>query len=336
MEFKDYYTVMGLARDALPEDIKRAYRKLSRKYHPDVSKEKNAEALFKQLGEAYEVLKDPEKRTAYDQLGEHWKEGQEFRPPPGWNANAEHAGRSAPGGYPGGFAGAGSGDGGDYSDFFESLFRQGFATGGTTGSAGAGGQRARYSAAGEDRHAKILIDLEDAYSGATRTISLRVPEMDDQGHVIPREHQISFSVPKGIRAGQHIRLAGQGAPGVGGASAGDLYLDVEFKPHPLYRVEQRDVYLDLPIAPWEAALGADVQAPTPTGRVEVTVPPGSAAGRKLRVKGRGLPGSTPGDFYFVLQIAVPAADSDSAKTFYEGMATQFASFKPRAKLEGQP
>ncbi|NDP62359.1 DnaJ C-terminal domain-containing protein [Polaromonas sp.] len=333
MEFKDYYTVMGLARDASPDDIKRAYRKLSRKYHPDVSKEKDAEARFKQLGEAYEVLKDPEKRTAYDQLGQHWKEGQEFRPPPGWNAGAEHAGRSAPRDFQGG------GDG-DYSDFFESLFRQGFASGGSAGHAsnraGAGGQRARYSAAGEDRHAKILIDLEDAYSGATRTISLRVPEMDDQGHVVPREHQISFSVPKGIRAGQHIRLAGQGAPGVGGGGAGDLYLDVEFNPHLLYRVEQRDVYLDLPVAPWEAALGANVEAPTPTGRVEVTVPPGSAAGRKLRLKGRGLPGSTPGDFYFVLQISVPAADSDSAKAFYEGMATQFNSFKPRAKLEGQP
>ena len=205
MEFKDYYTVMGLARDATPDDIKRTYRKLSRKYHPDVSKEKDAEARFKQLGEAYEVLKDPEKRTAYDQLGQHWKEGQEFRPPPGWNAGAEHAGRSAPRDFP-------SGDGGDYSDFFESLFRQGFATDGNSGSsrAGAGGPRARYSAAGEDRHAKILIDLEDAYSGVTRTISLRVPEMDDQGHVVPREHQISFSVPKGIRAGQHIRLAACG------------------------------------------------------------------------------------------------------------------------------
>ena len=324
MEFKDYYTVMGLARDAAPDDVKRAYRKLSRKYHPDVSKEKDAEARFKQLGEAYEVLKDPEKRTAYDQLGQHWKEGQEFRPPPDWNAGAEHAGRSAPRDFPGGNAG----ESGDYSDFFETLFRQGFST--------SSGQRASFSAAGEDRHAKIQIDLEDAYSGATRTISLRVPEMDAQGHVVPREHQITFSVPKGIRAGQHIRLAGQGAPGTGGASAGDLYLDVEFSPHLLYRVDQRDVYLDLAVAPWEAALGADVEAPTPTGRVEVTVPPGSAAGRKLRLKGRGLPGSTPGDFYFVLQIAVPAADTDSAKAFYESMARQFDSFKPRAKLESQP
>ena len=328
MEFKDYYTVMGLARDATNDDIKRAYRKLSRKYHPDVSKEKDAEARFKQLGEAYEVLKDPEKRTAYDQLGQHWKEGQEFRPPPGWNAGAEHAGRSAPRDFP-------AGDGGDYSDFFESLFRQGFASSGGA-RAGAAGQRSRFSAAGEDRHAKILIDLEDAYSGATRTISLRVPEVNAQGQVSHHEHQISFSVPKGIRAGQHIRLAGQGAPGTDGGGAGDLYLDVEFKPHLLYRVDQRDVYLDLPISPWEAALGADVEAPTPTGRVEVTVPPGSAAGRKLRLKGRGLPGSTPGDFYFVLQIAVPAAGSDSGKAFYESMARQFNTFKPRAKLEGQP
>ena len=326
MEFKDYYTVMGLARDATPDDIKRAYRKLSRKYHPDVSKEKNAEAQFKQLGEAYEVLKDPEKRAAYDQLGQHWKEGQDFRPPPGWNAGAEHAGQGAQWD----FAGNGQGD---YSDFFESLFRQGFASGGAQ--AGSGGRRASFSAAGQDRHAKILIDLEDAYSGVTRTISLRVPEVDEQGRISHHEHQISFSVPKGIRAGQHIRLAGQGAPGVGGGPAGDLYLDVEFKPHPLYRVDKHDIYLDLPVAPWEAALGADVQAPTPTGRVEVTVPPGSAAGRKLRLKGRGLPGSTPGDFYFVLQIAVPAADSDSTKAFYQGMAKQFSQFNPRARLGDQ-
>ncbi|MBH1958460.1 DnaJ C-terminal domain-containing protein [Polaromonas sp.] len=328
MEFKDYYTVMGLAREATPDDIKRAYRKLSRKYHPDVSKEKDAEARFKELGEAYEVLKDPEKRTAYDQLGANWKEGQEFRPPPDWNAGAEHAGRGAQWNF-------NTGDAGDHSDFFETLFRQGFSTG-RRGDARGGGQRASFSAPGEDRHAKIEIDLEDSYSGATRTLSLRVPEMSEQGHVIPREHQITFTIPKGIRAGQHIRLAGQGAPGMGEGGAGDLYLDVEFRPHALYRVDKHDVYCDLPIAPWEAALGAEVEAPTPTGRVEVKVPAGSATGRKLRLKGRGLPGSTPGDFYFVLQIVVPGADTDSAKSFYEGMAKQFHSFKPRAKLEGQP
>jgi curved DNA-binding protein len=323
MEFKDYYTIMGLARDATPEDIKRAYRKLSRKYHPDVSKEKNAEARFKEIGEAYEVLKDPEKRVAYDRLGANWKAGQDFRPPPEWNAGAGQAGRGAQWEF-------NSDDAGGYSDFFETLFRRGFA--GTEGRSGA--RRAGVNATGQDHHAKIQIDLEDSYSGATRTLSLRVPEMSEQGHVIPREHQITFSVPKGIRAGQHIRLAGQGAPGIGQGGAGDLYLDVEFRPHPLYRVDKHDVYLDLPIAPWEAALGAEIEAPTPTGRVEVKVPAGSAAGRKLRLKGRGLPGATPGDFYFVLQIVLPAADTDSAKSFYESMSKQFNTFKPRAKLGG--
>lgn len=324
MEFKDYYKIMGLARAASADDIKRAYRKLSRKFHPDVSKEKNAEAQFKELGEAYEVLKDPEKRAAYDQLGANWKAGQDFRPPPEWDAGAEHPGRGPQWQF--------EDDAGEYSDFFETLFRQGFAA---RPGGGGRGQHASYSAHGEDRHAKIQIDLEDSYKGMTRTLNLRVPEMSDQGHVIPREHQITFTVPKGIRAGQHIRLAGQGAPGVGGGSPGDLYLEVEFHPHAHYRVDKHDVYMDLPIAPWEAALGAEVEAPTPTGHVEVKVPAGSTAGRKLRLKGRGLPGVTPGDFYFVLLIVQPAADSDSAKSFYQGMAKQFPTFSPRAKLGGK-
>lgn len=332
MEYKDYYKIMGLARDATADDIKRAYRKLSRKYHPDVSKEKNAEARFKELGEAYEVLKDPEKRVAYDQLGANWKAGQEFRPPPEWNAGAEYPGR----GFEQGF---GARNGGDHSDFFESLFRQGFASAGQRGGGQSRGRRASFSARGEDHHAKIQIDLEDSYSGATRTLSLRVPEMDAQGHVVPREHQITFTVPRGIRAGQHIRLAGQGGPGVGEGGPGDLFLEVEFRPRAAggvdYRVDKHDVYLDLPVAPWEAALGAEVQAPTPTGQVEVKIPAGSPTGRKLRLKGRGLPGATPGDFYLVLQIVLPAADSASAKSFYEGMAKQFHAFNPRAKLGGK-
>lgn len=323
MEFKDYYQIMGVARDATADDIKRAHRKLARKFHPDVSKEKNAEVRFKELGEAYEVLKDPEKRAAYDQLGANWKAGQDFRPPPEWNAGAEYAGR--------GFGGGHTGDSGDHSDFFESLFRQGFATAGKRAGSPGGGRRT-FSAKGEDHHAKIQIDLEDAYAGTTRTLSLRVPEMDDQGHVVPREHQITFTIPKGIRAGQHIRLAGQGAPGLGEGGPGDLYLEVEFRPHPLYRVDKHDVYMDLPMAPWEAALGAEVEAPTPLGAVEVKIPAGSPNGRKLRLKGRGLPGVTPGDFYLVLQIVLPPADAEPAKTFYEAMAKQFSSFKPRAKL----
>ncbi|MDB5867743.1 MAG: heat shock protein DnaJ domain protein [Polaromonas sp.] len=327
MEFKDYYTIMGVPRDATADQIKQAYRKLSRKYHPDVSKEKNAEVRFKELGEAYEVLKDPGKRAAYDQLGANWKAGQDFRPPPDWNAGAEHAGKSAQWEF-------NSGGTSDYSDFFDTLFRRGFGSSASARGASSGSRSSSFSssAKGEDRHAKIQIDLEDAYSGATRTISLRVPEMDAHERVSYREHQITFNVPKGIRAGQHIRLAGQGAPGTGRGSAGDLYLDVEFKPHPLYRVDKHDVYLDLPIAPWEAALGADIEAPTPAGRVEIKVPAHSATGRKLRLKGRGLPGSTPGDFYFVLQIVVPPAESASARSFYEGMAKHFSSFKPRASM----
>jgi len=324
MEYKDYYKIMGLARDAAPEDIKRAYRKLSRQFHPDISKEKNAEARFKEIGEAYEVLKDPEKRAAYDQLGANWKAGQDFRPPPQWNTGAERAGR----GFEREFGSGAAGASGDYSDFFETLFRQGFAS---QGAGRAGG----HSAKGRDHHAKIQIDLEDAYHGATRTVNLQVPEMDSRGHTAMHQHQITFNIPKGVRVGQRIRLAGQGAPGAGGGEAGDLYLEVAFSPHRLYRVEKHDVYMDLPVAPWEAALGAQIEVPTPAGRVELKIPANSSTGGKLRLKGRGLPGTTPGDFYFVLQVALPPADSDSAKAFYDSMARQFKGFNPRAQLAGR-
>ena len=316
MQFKDYYQVMGLARDASADDIKKAYRRLARKYHPDVSKEPGAEARFKELGEANEVLKDPEKRVAYDRLGANWKAGQDFAPPPDWNAGAEGRGR--------GFSAR---DEAEHSDFFESLFRRGFG-----GGPAAGQSDAEFHAHGEDRHAKIQIELEDAYNGAARSISLRVAEVDAQGRLAAREHQIDFVVPKGVRAGQHVRLAGQGGPGMGQGRAGDLYLEIEFRPHAHYRVELRDVYLDLPVAPWEAALGATVEVPTPSGLVELTIPAASSAGRKLRLKGRGIPGSTPGDFYFVLQIALPPAGTEQASAFYRDMATQFKSFNPRAKL----
>jgi curved DNA-binding protein len=308
MEFKDYYTIMGVARDATQDEIKRAYRKLARKYHPDVSKEPDAEARFKELGEAYEVLKDPEKRAAYDQLGANWKAGQEFRPPPDWDAGFE---------FSGGYA-----DSGAFSDFFESLF-------GRSGAGRPGG--ATFHARGEDHHARILIDLEDAYHGATRTISLHAPQLDGQGHVRIREHTLSVRIPKGVRQGQHIRLAGQGTPGLGGGPAGDLYLEVVFKPHRLYRVDGRDLYLDLPLAPWEAALGAKVKVPTPEGVVDLTVPAGSAAGRKLRLKGRGIPGNPAGDLYVELQIALPPAETEAAREFYRTMQQELA-FNPRSRL----
>ena len=316
MEFKDYYKLMGLERQATADEIKKAYRKLARKYHPDVSKEPQAEARFKEMQEAYEVLKDPEKRAAYDQLGADWKPGQDFRPPPDWNAGFEGAGR--------GFS---EREAAEHSDFFEALFRRGFGAGPARGE-----DAQAFHAHGEDRHAKIQIDLEEAYNGASRSVGLRVPEIDAQGHVTAREHKIDFAIPKGVRAGQHIRLAGQGGPGVGQGSPGDLYLEIELRPHAHFRVDQRDVYLDLPVAPWEAALGARVEVPTPGGLVELTVPPGSAAGRKLRLRGRGIPGNTPGDFYFVLQLMLPPADNENAKAFYADMARQFSLFRPRAKL----
>jgi len=308
MEFKDYYSIMGVARDATQDEIKRAYRKLARKYHPDVSKEADAEARFKELGEAYEVLKDPEKRAAYDQLGANWKAGQDFRPPPDWDAGFEFSG-----GYQEGSA---------FSDFFESLFGHAAA-----GHAGGPGFRAR----GEDHHARILIDLEDAFQGATRTITLHAPQLDGQGHVRTRERTLNVRIPRGIRQGQHIRLAGQGTPGFGGGVAGDLYLDVEFKPHHLYRVDGRDLYLDLPLAPWEAALGDRVKVPTPEGIVDLTIPAASTAGRKLRLKGRGIPGEPAGDLYVVLQIALPPADSESARQLYRTMQQELA-FNPRSGL----
>lgn len=312
MEFKDYYKIMGVARDATQDEIKRTYRKLARKYHPDVSKEANAEARFKELGEAYEVLKDAEKRAAYDQLGANWKGGQEFRPPPDWNTGFEFSG--------GGFTG---GDAADYSDFFASLFGRDFRA------AGAG--RAPPRAKGEDHHAKVLIDLEDTFQGATRTITLRVPGVDAQGHVITRERVLNVTIPKGIREGQHIRLSGQGSAGMGEGQAGDLYLQVEFRAHPLYRVDGRDLYLDLPVAPWEAALGATVKVPTLGGIVELKIPEGSGSGRKLRLKGRGIPGDPPGDCYVILAIALPPADTEAARDVYRKMAQEL-NFNPRAKM----
>ncbi len=339
MEYKDYYQIMGVERSATQDEIKRAYRKLARKYHPDVSKEADAEKRFKEVGEAYEVLKDPEKRVAYDQLGANWKAGQDFNAPPDWDAGFEFGG----GGFTGGNAGGAQyqnfteADASAYSDFFESLFGQGFQQAGASGRAGPQGfqQRGSFHSAGSDHHAKILIDLEDAMNGATRSISLRVPDVDASGHVTTKERVLKINIPKGIKQGQHIRLSGQGNPGVGQGKAGDLYLEIEFNPHSIYRVDGRDVYLDLPVAPWEAALGASVKAPTPGGMVDLKVKPGSANGSKMRLKGRGIPASSSknsaGDLYVVLQVTLPPASTDSEKAAYEKMQQSF-SFNPRAKL----
>ncbi|WP_455366726.1 DnaJ C-terminal domain-containing protein [Kaarinaea lacus] len=311
MEYKDYYKIMGVQRDASQDEIKRAYRKLARKYHPDVSKEPDAEEKFKELGEAYEVLKDPEKRKAYDQLGQQWQHGQEFHPPPGWDQGFEF--------HTGGF---GEADLSQFSDFFESLF----------GRKPGHRQWRQFDTRGEDTYAKVLIDLEDAYHGATRTLTLKSTELDPQGRPRLKERTLNVHIPKGVHQGQHIRLAGQGGAGMGQGRAGDLYLQIEFRPHPFYHVEGRDVYLDLPVTPWEAALGATIKAPTPTGAVELKIPAGSHTGRKLRLKGRGIPGSTKhGDLYVVLKITVPPADTEKAKKAYRELA-QATAYNPRASL----
>lgn len=316
MEFKDYYKVMGVNKDATQDEIKRAYRKLARKYHPDVSKEAGAEAKFKELGEAYEVLKDPEKRAAYDQLGSQYKAGQDFRPPPGWDAGFEFRD----------FGGAAGADPGGFSDFFESLF-------GGARRAGGGGRRPQdFRMRGEDHHAKVVVDLEDSYRGASRSITLQVPGVDESGHVRTRQRTLNVRIPKGVRQSQQIRLQGQGGAGFGGGPAGDLYLEVEFNARGPYRVEGADVYYDLPLAPWEAALGATVKVPTPDGAVDLKVPPNSQAGKKLRLKGRGIPAKTPGDLYVVLQVVLPPADTAERRRVYEEMRKVF-SFDARAQRE---
>jgi len=304
---------MGIERSASQDGIKRAYRKLARKFHPDVSKEADAEARFKEIGEAYEVLKDPEKRVAYDQLGANWKSGQDFRPPPDWDQGFEFHG--------GGFTEA---DASQFSDFFESLFGRGFAGHDQT-------RKPHFNKRGEDTHAKVLIELEDAYRGATRAINLHHTELGVDGRPKVIDRKLNVHIPKGVYQGQHIRLAGQGGVGLGQGKAGDLYLEIEFRPHSFYRVEKRDVYLDLPVAPWEAALGTSVSTPTPSGKIELKIPPGSKSGGKMRLKGKGIPGNPAGDLYTVLQVVLPPADTDEAKALYREMEQKLA-FNPRATL----
>lgn len=318
MKFQDYYEVMGVARDASGADIKKAYRKLARKYHPDVSKEADADARFKQLGEAYEVLKDPEKRAAYDRLGENWRAGEDFRPPPGWAPPGGGAGQPR-----GGFDGGAGFE--NFSDFFEDLFAQ------RSAGAGARGQRSGFQARGQDVQAALTIAVRDSYLGATRSLQLQVPEVDPQGYLRPRTRTLNVKIPKGIRAGQNIRLKGQGGAGLGTDERGDLYLEVAFESDGPWQVEGGDVSLRLPVAPWEAALGGPVTVPLPNGDVELKIPEGSRDGKKMRLRGKGLPGKNPGDLYVVLNVINPPADSAAAKKIYAQMREEM-NFDPRAEL----
>jgi len=314
LEFKDYYQILGVERDATAEAIKKAFRKLARKYHPDVSKEPDAEVRMKELNEANAVLSDPEKRVAYDQLKSAHHAGQEFQPPPNWDAGFEFSGQGGPGSQA------------EFSDFFSELF-------GRSGPQHTARGRTSGRQRGEDHHAKVLLELEDVYRGTGRKLSLQVPAVDSQGRVTLVEHVLDVRIPKGVHEGQLIRLSGQGGAAGDGGTPGDLYLEVHFQPHVRYRVEGLDVYASLPVAPWEAMLGASVNAPLPDGTVEVRIPPGSQAGRKLRLRGRGIPAAQAGDLYLVLEIVLPAASTDRARELYETMARELA-FNPRQALEG--
>lgn len=318
MQFKDYYQTLGVSRDATAEELKKAFRKLARKYHPDVSKEKDAEARMQEVNEAYTVLSDPEKRAAYDQLGKGYQPGQEFRPPPDWDAGFEFSTH--------GFS---PHEAAQFSDFFSELFGH---MGGRRGDFYTGTRQAHFQARGEDHHAKVLLDVEDAFTGATRQISLRAPRLDAQGRVTMDSRTLNVRIPQGVRAGQTIRLAGQGAPGMGGGASGDLLLEVHFKPHPRFRVEGRDLHLTLPVAPWEAALGAIVQVDLPSGSVKVRIPEGAQSGRQLRVRGKGIPSVPPGDLLLELQVVLPPAGTPRAKELYQTMARELA-FNPREKSQ---
>jgi len=303
MKFKDYYAVMGVPRDATPEQIKAAYRKLARKYHPDVSKEPGAEEKFKEVAEAYETLKDPQKRAAYDQLGSH-RAGQDFRPPPGWEKQF-------------GGDGAFSFEDLDLSDLFSAF--------GGARSRGRGGR-----VPGQDYEVTAHISLEEAYRGTEVTLDLEVPEYDPRG--IPRRERRSFKarIPKGATDGQRLRLAGKGGKGLNGGRDGDLYLNVALRPHRLFRVGGHDLFLDLPLAPWEAVLGTKVQVPTLGGAVELSIPPGTRAGQQLRLGGRGLPKphSGEGDLYAIVQIAVPGSPGERERGLYRELAG-ISTFNPR-------
>jgi len=301
VEYQDYYKVMGVARDASADDIKRAYRRLARKYHPDVSKEKDAEERFKELGEAYEVLRDPEKRAAYDALGTR-QPGEEFRPPPGWEFDR----------------GAETGPS-DHSDFFEQLF-------------GGLGGRGSFRSRGFDTAAQVEVTLEEAYRGTERVLAVQRLRPGEQGRPQPFTQQLNVKIPAGVTDGQQIRVAAQGQAGARGGAPGDLFLQVHLLPHRWFRVEGRDVWLDLPVTPWEAALGETVRVPTLGGRVDLKLPKGSQTDRQLRLKGRGLPGQPPGDQFVVLKVMAPAATTAAQEALYRQLAAALPG-NPRAAME---
>lgn len=310
MEYKDYYKILGVERGASETDIKKAFRKLAHKYHPDVSKEKDAEAKFKDVNEAYQTLSDPEKRAAYDQLGQR-RDGSNFEPPPGWGGFGG-AGAS-------GFGGFDFGDSGfDFSDLFSHM----------------GASRARQPEAGEDLNAEVQITPEQAFNGTTVSLSLREPEAGADGRVRHVTKTLEVKVPAGTISGQRMRLAGKGGPGYNGGPNGNLYITINISEGGRFRVDGRDVYLAVPLAPYEAVLGTEAVIPTLSGgKISVKVPAGAKAGQKIRIAGKGFPNKkgVAGDMYLVISIVVPPAPTEEEKELYKRLS-EVSTFNPRENL----
>jgi len=306
----DYYEVLGLKSDATPEEIKKTYRRLARKYHPDVSKEDDAEEKFKSLSEAYLTLKDPEKRAEYDELLKYGPAGPRGGPPPGWTAADDGTSWRYENIDPG-YAG----------DIFEELF-------GKHRQRGGGG----YSMRGDDVHYRLAVTLEEAFPGSSQTISFQSSQVDENGRMRPDQTTLKVTIPAGVTAGQQLRLKGKGNPGFGGGEPGDLYLEIAIAPHPVFSIDGRDLTMTLPVSPWEAALGESVNVPTLGGPVRLTLPAGASGGQKLRLKQRGLPGKPAGNLYVILQIAMPPRLSDEDKALFRKLKEQI-KFDPRANIK---
>ena len=310
MKYKDYYATLGLERNATAEEIKKSYRKLARKYHPDVTKEPDGEEKFKEVAEAYETLKDTDKRVAYDQLGIH-SPGQDFRPPPDWEKAHSSPGFSF--------------DDIDLSDLFSAFS-------GSRQHTGRNGVKAPIP--GQDYEANAQISLEEAYRGTELELNLSVSEYDESGFPHRVQRTIKARIPKGATDGQRLRLSGRGGKGLMGGRDGNLYINITLHPHPLFRVSNHDLFLDLPLTPWEAVLGATVQVPTLGGKVRLKVPPGTRSGQQLRIAGRGLPKPREGagDLFAIMQIVVPPMPEEQERTLFKALA-DISTFNPREYLE---